>query len=61
MMHYKILLFYLQLQAFVRQEMERHEFTASLAHQELVFFVVSCSIIVCFHHKPFPHSHLSAA
>uniref|UniRef100_A0A2P2L322 Uncharacterized protein n=1 Tax=Rhizophora mucronata TaxID=61149 RepID=A0A2P2L322_RHIMU len=45
MMHYKILLFYLQLQAFVRQEMERHEFTASLAHQELVFFVASALIV----------------
>lgn len=34
-----------ELQVFVKQEMERHEFTACLANQEIVFFVASALII----------------
>ncbi|KAI5593207.1 hypothetical protein BDE02_04G202800, partial [Populus trichocarpa] len=39
------LLIHISLQVFVKQEMERHEFTACLANQEIVFFVASALII----------------
>lgn len=38
--------FYFQLQRFIKQEMEKNEFTAALANSELVFFVV-CFLIYC--------------
>ncbi|KAF9683604.1 hypothetical protein SADUNF_Sadunf04G0031200 [Salix dunnii] len=34
-----------ELQVFIKQEMERHEFTACLANKEIVFFVASALII----------------
>ncbi|KAJ6402121.1 hypothetical protein OIU84_014243 [Salix udensis] len=34
-----------ELQVFVKQEMERHEFTACLANKEIVFFMASALII----------------
>ena len=38
-------LFQLQLQRFIKREMEKNEFTAALANWELVFFMVCCQFV----------------
>lgn len=38
----EIFMFHMQLQGFIKQEMEKNEFTVALANDELVFFVVCC-------------------
>lgn len=40
-MNYELIILY-QLQGFIKQEMERNEFTAAYANSELVFFLVCC-------------------